>query len=534
MTSRPKKSPKSARARMRTPDTNNADDTEAPTAKSAHQTQHGGSETSQSKQEPPTTSDSQTSGIQKILHKLWWRTHWLLPNFIPAPYSDRTYQQASDKKANEESRVNDGEEFRVRAVWGVELFGPNESDRLYEALRVLGWSAGFGAAEDGALTWVQQQRSYGHGGTYNVGVVTQNSNTQKFLGVQNRASLPEDVEYLLVSFHQIVPTVTCVVVCFVLKEEATTRYEQELNLVRTSRRERSTRWSISRVDPSHLKQRAVEAVRRRFRRTVTEWFKRNLPGYFSHSSLPQRFPTAELLCTKLEDVFVEKKHGIHFDWRRIISNVAPQEIWASKDSSGLRFTLHQERWPRAHENFLIASTSLQSLPEDRIRMYGGGAGSIVAICHESLEGTLARFAVSAFLAEVAHDLKNTREELSLSKSNRKTVRTIDRVQRFFDRNAGVPAVVRELRDLTKTSGFFEHYCEHFTAEPWRNDQPNREFAKELREGVYVRASTLIEDESSTREHFGQLSAILSIRESVRAQRKMEVLTFVALFVATVS
>lgn len=534
MTSRPKKRTMSARARKRTPVTKSADGTEAPTAKSAHKTQRAGSETSQSKQKLRPSPEPRESRIRKISRRLWWRTHWLAPNFIPAPYWDKAYQQARDKESNEESRVDDGEELRVRAVWGVELFGPNESDSLYEALRVLGWSAGFSAAEGEALTWVQQQRAYGHGGTYNVGVVTQGSNPQKFLGGRNNASFPEDVEYLLVRLHQFVPAVTCVLVCFVLKEEATTRYEQELNLIRTSRSERITRWGVTHLEPVHLKQRAVESVRGHFRRTVNEWFNQNLPGYFARSNLPQRFPIAELLTTRLDDVFAENHRQIHLDWRRIISNVASHEIWTSKNTSGLRFTMKQERWPREQENSLIACASLQSFPEERIRIYGGGARAIVACCHEALEGTLACFAVSAFLAEVARDLKSTREELSLSKSNRKTMRTIDRIQRFFDRNAGVPAVVRELRDLTKARGFFEHHCGDFTAAPWMNEKTSREFAKELREGIHFRASALIEDESSTREHFEQLSTILSIRESVRTQRSMEFLTIVALLVATVS
>lgn len=534
MTSRSKKKSLAAHVRKLAHSAKSADSSEASTAKSQHKTRRASTRSTQSNADSRSSSALQESRIRKIAHRLWWRAHWLIPNFIPDPYFDRAYQQARDKKSNEETCVENGEELRIRAVWGVELFGPNESDRLYEALRLHGWSAGLGEAEDGALTWVQQQRTYGHGGNYNVGIVTRSTNSNRFLGVRNHASLPEDVEYLLVRLHQVVPAVTCVVVCFVLKEAATTRYEQELNLDRTTKRERKARGIVSYLEPTHVKQRAIEGVRGDFRRMVSGWFMQNLPGYFAHSNLPQRFPTAELLSTRSEDVFTEKPGKVHFDWRKILANVAAHEIWTSSYTSGLRFVAQREIWPRERENSLIACASLQSLPEERIKMYGGNAGAIVAICHESLEGCLAYFAINAFLAEVARDLKTSREELSLSKSNRKTIRTIDRIQRFFDRNAGAPAVARELRDLTKAPGNVEHYCGDFTAEPWTNDRPSREFGKELREHVHFRASALIEDESSTREHFEQLSTILSIRESVRAQRKMEVFTIAALLVATVS
>jgi hypothetical protein len=250
--------------------------------------------------------------------------------------------------------------------------------------------------------------------------------------------------------------------------------------------------------------------------------------------LSQRFPMAELLTTKSEDVFTESQRQIHFDWRRIISNGSPHEVWTSKDLSGFRFTARQERWPRDQPNSIIACVSVHHLTEKRIQMYGGGASAIVAICNEAFEGVLTYFAVSAFLAEVARDMKSTREALSLSKSNRKTIRTIGRIQGFFGRNTGVHAVVHELRNLTNVRGFIEHYCGNFTAKPWGKDQSDRDFANELREIINVRASALINDESSTREHFEQLSTILSIRESIRAQRRMEVLTIVALLVATAS
>lgn len=419
-------------------------------------------------------------------------------------------------------------------MWGAELFGPNESERLYEALRVLRWSAGFRSAEDGALTWVQQQRAYGHGGSYNVGPVTPNTGRQQFLGIQNHASLPKQVEYLLVRIHQIAPAVTCVVVCFVLRDEAAAWYQRQLNQDRHSRRERGPRWSVRHWDPSHIKQRAVELVRERLSIIVDDWFKENLPGYFAGSRQSLHIPSAELLSTDSVDVFQLGEPKLDFDWRRIIVNAAAHEVWTCKDLQGLRFVVRPPRWPREQEHRLLASVVPRCLPEKRVEMYGGGPSATVAICHEALEGTLAYFATLAFLTEVSRDLKGTREELNLSHANRATLHTIDRIQGYFDRNAGVPAVARELRAATKRPGLVEHYCEAFIAPPWKSDGPSREFAKELRERLHASATALIEDESATREHFQQLSTILSIRESVRTQRRLELVTIAALLVAAVT
>ena len=48
------------------------------------------------------------------------------------------------------------------------------------------------------------------------------------------------------------------------------------------------------------------------------------------------------------------------------------------------------------------------------------------------------------------------------------------------------------------------------------------------------AVEVISEERSIREHFEQLSTVLSVRESVRAQKRIEWLTVVALIVAAAS
>jgi len=156
------------------------------------------------------------------------------------------------------------------------------------------------------------------------------------------------------------------------------------------------------------------------------------------------------------------------------------------------------------------------------------------MCHEALEGPLAYIGVAAYLTEISRGLKVARDGLNLAKARQPTLRVINQIREFFDGNAGVPAVARELRDATKQRGQIEHYCENFTASQWGGGRRRRNFVKELRRGLQHAAATLIEDESSTREHLEQLSAILSVRESIRAQRRMEVLTIFALAVAALS
>lgn len=478
------------------------------------------------------SAPSKKREIPEILRKLQWRAHWMAPNLFPSYERDAEYERSSDRASNERSRVPEDTDLNVRAVWGVEVFGPNESGQLYEALNRLNWSSGSLRGRGGdALAWVQQQRLYGNAGNYNVGLVVRPGQHRRFLGVSNQAEIPDWVDHLLVRIHQICPSVTCVVVCFVLKMEAAKRYEQELNLERRSRLRRGARRWVTQLTPSHIKKEAIEMYRADLRRSICDWFARTIPGYFATSGLPQSLPFAEVLCTAGDDVFEIQPPHLHFDWRRILVNPAEHEVWTSQSTTPLRFVLKQSFWMDDLRNFLVAGLSLSSVPPDQLEMYRGENG-VVHICNEELDGLLPFVAASAYLEEISRELKLAREELRLSKSRGKTLRSIKRIQQFFDRSAGVPVAAREIRKTVERNGVLRFYCGSFKAPNLGSVATEREFAEELQCILRHASSTLLEDESSTREHFEQLASVLSIRESIGAQRRMELLTVAALLVAS--
>src|SRR5690606_36321445 len=62
----------------------------------------------------------------------------------------------------------------------------------------------------------------------------------------------------------------------------------------------------------------------------------------------------------------------------------------------------------------------------------------------------------------------------------------------------------------------------------------REFGTNLCKQTSFWAEQIITEERSLREHFEQLSTVLSVRESVQAQKRMEWLTVIAVVIATAS
>ena len=174
------------------------------------------------------------------------------------------------------------------------------------------------------------------------------------------------------------------------------------------------------------------------------------------------------------------------------------------------------------------------VPEESLKYMGGRErGSYVAYCHERLDGILSNYAGVAFLKEVSKDLKISRADLKISRlRHRSGVHVLERIQSFFDRSLGTPAVATELRDRSKHPRLYQHECSRFIFPKWTKDEEQREIAKVLCEQTHFLATRVIAEEHSTREHFEQLSSILSVRESIKAQRRMEWLTVVALVVAT--
>lgn len=489
--------------------------------------------------EVPAKPGRHDSWHRRLARQVRWRAHWLLPNILPPPYRDETaYRAERERKSNEESRVPGDEELRLLVMWGMELFGPAEIELLYERLARLKWTAGVATSKtDGALNWVRHQRAYGgEGGWYNVGIVAERSDHQRFLMLNNYASLPTEVDYLLVRIFQMTPSLTCVLVGFVLKDQATRSYEVELNRDHKTVRERSSyRWAVSSLEPEHMKRRSIERVRSRMQNLVGRWFQANLPGFFCGMS-GSHLPTAELVTTRARHLLPDEHHeppGINCGWQHLLAHVSRFDVWTYAECPALRFSAGGHGF--ADESFhLVVALCTSDVPEESLKYIGGRElGSYVAYSHELLDGILSNYAGMAFLKEVSKDLKISRAKLKISSlRHRSGVHVLERIQSFFDRSLGTPAVATELRDRSKRSGLYQHECSRFISPKWTKDEEQREFAKVLCEQTHFLATRVIAEENSTREHFEQLASILSVRESIKAQRRMEWLTVIALVVAT--
>ncbi|WOS41531.1 hypothetical protein [Xanthomonas rydalmerensis] len=477
------------------------------------------------------------------MRNLRWQAHWLLPNLIPDPYrTDREYEREHDRKENERIRVPLELELRVNVIWGVELYGSAEVEGLYSGLEKLGWK-GVAAwnEKDSVLRWVRERRSFGAWAWLNVGCVLgkeRRGNAPPL--IHNFTTLPPGVQSLTVCVHQITSSLTVMLVGFLLEESLAQRYATELNRDRTTYRRRSfrSRRSIQSIGPENQKREAIEVARRDLRRMVGNWFGQHIPGFFSGLKRPENFPTMELLTSQSGPIFHEPEHSPRnrfSGWRWALANVPPHETWTYKSSPGLQLSI--DRFREQEEGLhILAALDVAAYPEEGMKHYGGKTmNAFLHVCQETLHGFLIHASTLEYLKEQSRDINATRENLKKARSGRRSVkRSLREISQFFDRTLGSPAIARELARESKDAGWYHHDCPSFTTPGWGDGDKPRELTEEIRGSINYLANRLIEEEVSIREHFEQVSAVLSVHESIKAQRRMEWLTVLALVVAFAS
>lgn len=465
-----------------------------------------------------------------------WRLHWASPSLFPSPYErDENYQRLRDDLENKETKVPLGTNLRVRVVWGVEYYGSAEIEGLYAALEKLRWRGVGGHNENWVpLRWLSHQRAYGSAGAWlNVGTVLNKGQKRNPTIGENFAKLPEGVNSLQVGIFQLTPSLSAVVVGFHLEDRLAARYEEILNSDRATQLQRGPRFSIRHANPAHLKREDVEKTRAELRRLVGGWFAGNLPGYFSRLGRLDAVPTMELLTANgLGDTTSARAY--REDWSSLLVQVSPHNTWLCSETGAIEISI-EDYFGDVEHFHIVAQVDLKRMPSDKLRMYGGVEYGIGRYCHDLFDGMLARAAVLGLLKEQGRDLRITRERIRNVRLRRRRIsQTLRDIGQFFERTVGASIAARDLAEQSKSSGQFVRDFPKFELGESGFNGGGHNFAKAVRIAVNRIASRLARDEIEIREYFNQVSAVLSIQESVRVQRRILLLTIAAVLIASVS
>lgn len=473
--------------------------------------------------------------IAQAAQRIWRKLHLRFPNLFRSPdREEREYLRHRDAEDNLASRVPSDERLRQVALWGVEVFGPAEADRLYSAITRLGWNDErlFGLNTDPPGSWIGEQRTYGIEGSLNLGVI-ERPGKSRFLPRGRHAQLPDAVDYAHGWVYQLSPSVTAICICFVLTDVASNAYQAEINLDRkTVHKPREGGYRSYNVE--HAKRRAVDVARIKLRAVVTEWFAENLPGLFSVASDGSRLPTAELLTTLNQSLLDAKRTRIEPDWIQLATPRGHSEVWTLKSFEGLKLC-----WPNFEGDLRyhgVVNLQVGLLTAEHLKYRGDPCDAVhAAFVDDHVRGILVNFAAIAALREITRHLRITPGILSADTASRKgTVKTLERIRVFFDDSVGVPAFTSELAAKSEHVHSYRWDCSEFQKIPLRPDEQPIQIAESLRSRTHYLASRACSLERETREQLEQISAILSTRENIRTQARMELVTVGVAIVSIVS
>jgi hypothetical protein len=472
-----------------------------------------------------------------LVKRLWWWGCIQLPWLVPTPSLHPDYRDPErDRKRNKETELPPEENVNVLAFWATEAYGPAEIEVLYAGLEALSWDKGrLGHDNSGSVDWIKQQRQIGSEGTFNLGIVHRAGAT-KYIHQELFAELPPGVEYLIVEIHQVCPSLTCLQIVFVLSQDRQRVYTDQLKLERTTIHEpiggRLGAYKI--LDPGHQKQRAIESHRRELQVLAAQWFRRYFPGVFC-STTSGSLPTAELITTRHASLFDDPNAPSSLELlSRLLANCSPYSAWKNTKHQSFMFATHDTA--NGDVTHLVITLPEESIAEDAVKHYGGrDQPALVAFVQGQLDGILVRFAVIALLNSFRRTLMQTRDKLRVaSPRKRRVLKSLDYIQNFFGASLQVPSIVGEVASATKKPHSYRWTCDGFVEVIPFRDEPPAKLYERLSTHTNSLANRLLNDDRATRESFKQISEVVVARESVKAQRRMEFLTVVAIAVAALS
>ncbi len=206
-----------------------------------------------------------------------------------------------DATENAESAVPVGQEVRVEAVWVAEVFPPSLVGALWTDLRKLGWDADPDRAGREPISHYIRDQRQSAGGWVSLQLILRPGD-KRFLGSFRRAELPIGVDRASAAVYSPYPSLSVVLVEFVLDDSAAMRLDTAL---RADYRTEVTPVGVALnvVTPALLKEREAAAVRSEMRQVCREFMQRSLHGRFATAADGLEHPALELITTSLGVVF---------------------------------------------------------------------------------------------------------------------------------------------------------------------------------------------------------------------------------------
>jgi hypothetical protein len=239
-----------------------------------------------------------------------------------------------------------GEVVELNVVWVMEAYGPSEIAGLYERLESSPLASQSAAEEISLSERLAEARGSAFRQSFTPLPLLVPPGSGSVFPALVETELPEGVETARGYFLSLEPSLSVVVVGFLLTEEA------GLSVDRALRAEHESRivgeWGgYAAVGPDMVQREAVRRARAERRTACERWIARgDLAGVFASDALNGPHPTGELITTRLTTPFgpdPSTGSGIGSWWWALDFDAAPFEIWVSENQPAMRLIAGSDR-----------------------------------------------------------------------------------------------------------------------------------------------------------------------------------------------
>lgn len=515
------------------------------------------------------------------------RRRWMLAE---AREVERT-AGARDADDNRDTRVPDGEQVRVPAIWLTELYTPTTLGGLTERLpSVMAKTRDQHPERGDIVEWLQDARRRG-GGAWrmlpNVTSADAGIRTSDWI-VDN---LPEQVASVTWGIYALTSTVTAVTALFRLKEDHPAGLQRIVDQDVSTRATITPQGGYTVSDVRWQKQQAADKWREDLRAGASAWLADRLPGSF-HRLRPGQLPAIELLTTERQLPWDEReaRPQPRRGWTQLLDLESYDGYWQCTAIPWLRLRERRSRgWGSSPRHMLTLGAlrqgllSLSTSARTATQQPDFALEEAIYLTNFYVVPLANRLALTALLAEFDEQLAATRD-LTEQATGSRSPRALDQVRQqlvtsglesqivandiasfardeqswkyeFLDFSQVLPEVpamnpdrgravppAREprrrwritLRQRTRTGKEKSGQRRHQDAQEQAPASGPTSLAESLRQGQIERGTVVAESEAKVRDLINTSAQLTAAAENIRLQRRVWWLTAFSAIVAVIA
>ena len=444
--------------------------------------------------------------------------------------------RAKDHQNNVETSPPTDENIALRCVWGVEFYTPSHIEGLIDSFRRLNWEPGdYPDPSRNPEVWLRGLRGSQYGGAWlSLGSLVPEGSKIPFLVDKHTVPLPEGVEYALASISSVSPSLVSIVVCFVLKDDTSSLFEDALLKDReTYPTSFITPFTRGRRfhEPWSQKRDHIDRIRAEMSKKVGGWFSENLPGLFSTGLLDGKMPTCEFVTLREAEPFSSLATGSarFYEYLNLLGMGRDFDVWKSIKTAELKFRMPSSSERDLLYHSMLAAGGRQSKGEAS-DLYDKTSGEPrLASLDLAMSDLLRLWAILPLLEGYRQHLERVRKSFIPSRERRRdSADVLELLGSNVAYSVDIAAVASEL-DMLLTKGFL--LLGNVKAfEPCDTNvyQAGLSLEKHLKRNIKEQVKWLQKTDESVRGHLSQYGSLLAATESVRLQSTISRLTW-ALF-----